>query len=140
MCCGFVALSSERIGDLLARLGLPPVKDQDDFVVTPPSYRFDIEIEEDLIEEVARLHGYENIPSPAPVGLMSMLPGVAKAKKQMKALNMDDRVIARQDTARQIDLLRDLCGTMEAGSLCAMGGLTPYPVRSALDHFAEDFS
>ena len=58
----------------------------------------------------------------------------------VRGVEVLDRVIARQDTARQIDLLRDLCGTMEAGSLCAMGGLTPYPVRSALDHFAEDFS
>jgi formate dehydrogenase iron-sulfur subunit len=36
--------------------------------------------------------------------------------------------------------LRDLCDTMLNGSLCALGGLTPYPVLSALDHFAEDFS
>jgi formate dehydrogenase iron-sulfur subunit len=36
-------------------------------------------------------------------------------------------------------LLRDLCDTMVAGSLCAMGGMTPYPVLSALDHFPEDF-
>lgn len=39
----------------------------------------------------------------------------------------------------QIDLLRDLCDTMISGSLCALGGLTPYPVLSALDHFPEDF-
>src|SRR6185436_15796533 len=36
-------------------------------------------------------------------------------------------------------LLRDLCDTMIAGSLCAMGGLTPYPVLSALNYFPEDF-
>ena len=36
-------------------------------------------------------------------------------------------------------LLRDLCDTMVSGSLCAMGGMTPYPVLSALDHFPEDF-
>lgn len=36
-------------------------------------------------------------------------------------------------------LLQDLCDTMEAGSLCAMGGMTPYPVRSALKYFPEDF-
>ena len=41
--------------------------------MTPPSWRFDIEIEEDLIEEIARLHGYDNIPSPAPRGNMSMM-------------------------------------------------------------------
>lgn len=39
----------------------------------------------------------------------------------------------------QIELLRDLCDTMTNGSLCAMGGMTPYPVLSALNHFAEDF-
>jgi len=40
----------------------------------------------------------------------------------------------------QQTLLRDLCDTMLNGSLCALGGLTPYPVLSALDYFAEDFS
>ncbi len=41
---------------------------------------------------------------------------------------------------RQIALLRDLCDTMQNASLCAMGGLTPMPVLSALDHFPEDFA
>jgi len=44
------------------------------FTVTPPSYRFDIEIEADLIEEVARLHGYEHVPAIAPIAIQSMLP------------------------------------------------------------------
>ena len=39
----------------------------------------------------------------------------------------------------EITLLRDLCETMKFGSLCALGGFTPYPVLSALDHFPEDF-
>ncbi len=39
----------------------------------------------------------------------------------------------------QIELLRSLCDTMTDGSMCAMGGMTPYPVLSALNHFAEDF-
>ena len=39
----------------------------------------------------------------------------------------------------QTSLLRDLCDTMKNGSLCALGGFTPYPVLSALDHFPEDF-
>ena len=51
-----------------------------------------------------------------------------------------DRIIARENATDNIALLRDLCDTMEQGSLCAMGGLTPLPVRSALDYFAEDFS
>jgi formate dehydrogenase iron-sulfur subunit len=47
----------------------------------------------------------------------------------------------RIDTAvpTQVALLRDLCDTMKYGSLCALGGFTPYPVLSALDHFPEDF-
>ena len=40
---------------------------------------------------------------------------------------------------QEIGLLRDLCDTMKYGSLCALGGFTPYPVLSALDHFPEDF-
>ena len=41
--------------------------------------------------------------------------------------------------AQEIAVLRDLCDTMKYGSLCALGGFTPYPVLSALDHFPEDF-
>lgn len=39
----------------------------------------------------------------------------------------------------QVILLRDLCDTLESGSLCALGSMTPYPVMSALEHFPEDF-
>ena len=47
--------------------------------------------------------------------------------------------IARGDAAA-ISLLTDLCETMKAGSLCALGGFTPYPVMSALTHFPDDFT
>lgn len=48
--------------------------------------------------------------------------------------------IRRQDNPEQNEqLLRDLCDTMIAGSLCALGGMAPHPVLSALEHFAEDF-
>lgn len=47
--------------------------------------------------------------------------------------------IARGDSSA-IPLLTDLCNTMKSGSLCALGGFTPYPVMSALTHFPEDFS
>jgi phenylalanyl-tRNA synthetase beta chain len=52
------------------------------FTVTPPSYRFDIKIEEDLIEEVARLHGYEQVPAIAPIACQTMLP-LAESKKHI---------------------------------------------------------
>ena len=47
--------------------------------------------------------------------------------------------IARGDTTA-IPLLTDLCSTMKSGSLCALGGFTPYPVLSALTHFPDDFN
>ncbi|MGL6210493.1 MAG: formate dehydrogenase beta subunit [Paracoccaceae bacterium] len=47
--------------------------------------------------------------------------------------------IARGDAAA-IPLLTDLCATMKSGSLCALGGFTPYPVMSALTHFPDDFA
>ena len=50
-----------------------------------------------------------------------------------------DRIVAGADRARDIAMLKDLCILMTDGSLCALGGLTPYPVLSALTHFPEDF-
>lgn len=50
-----------------------------------------------------------------------------------------DKIIANQDRPAQVELLRDLCDTMLNGSMCAMGGMTPYPVLSALNHFPKDF-
>ena len=49
-----------------------------------------------------------------------------------------DRIAAGDVSA--IPLLTDLCDTMKAGSLCALGGFTPYPVMSALTHFPDDFN
>ena len=51
-----------------------------------------------------------------------------------------DRMIAGENRDENYDLLVELCDTMEDASLCAMGGMTPYPVRSVLNYFAEDFA
>ncbi|MDR3353312.1 MAG: phenylalanine--tRNA ligase subunit beta [Zoogloeaceae bacterium] len=59
-------IATQEIRAILERQALAFTERDDAFLVTPPSYRFDLEIEADLIEEVARLHGYENI-SAAPV-------------------------------------------------------------------------
>ena len=67
-----VPLSDEQIADIFTRLGLPFTQEPGLFAVTPPSYRFDLEIEEDLIEEVARIYGFENIPAVAPVAPNAM--------------------------------------------------------------------
>jgi formate dehydrogenase iron-sulfur subunit len=56
-----------------------------------------------------------------------------------RGVEVIDRLLAANEPAKQEILLRDLCETMTHGSLCALGGLTAYPVLSALDHFREDF-
>ena len=57
-----------------------------------------------------------------------------------RGVEVIDRIIAGRATAKRISqLLDDLCDTMKFGSLCALGGFTPYPVLSALTHFPEDF-
>jgi phenylalanyl-tRNA synthetase beta chain len=69
-----IELSNEQIAGLLARLQLVFTANGDDYRVTPPTFRFDLAIEADLIEELARLHGYDNIPAIAPKNLLTMLP------------------------------------------------------------------
>ena len=60
-------------------------------------------------------------------GVVETLPQMRNARGASRSVDED------------IGLLRDLCDTMKFGSLCALGGFTPYPVLSALDHFPEDF-
>ena len=67
-----VPFSDERVADIFTRLGLTFTQTPGLFSVTPPSYRFDIEIEEDLIEEIARVYGFENIPALPPVAASAM--------------------------------------------------------------------
>jgi formate dehydrogenase iron-sulfur subunit len=56
-----------------------------------------------------------------------------------RGVEVIDKIRAGEDRDRNVALLRDLSDTMLAGSLCALGGMTPYPVLSALNHFPEDF-
>ena len=51
-----------------------------------------------------------------------------------------DEVIAGRDVAANLALVEDLCHTLKWGSLCALGGFTPYPVMSAITHWPEDFA
>ena len=57
----------------------------------------------------------------------------------VRGVEVIDRIVAGIDREANLELLEDLCETMVDASLCAMGGLTPFPVRSALQHFPEDF-
>jgi len=68
-----VPVTDAMVADIFTRLRLPFEQEEGLFHVSAPSYRFDIEIEEDLIEEVARVYGFENIPTLPPVAASSML-------------------------------------------------------------------
>jgi phenylalanyl-tRNA synthetase beta chain len=72
-----VPIGAEDMSAAFARLGLEHRRDGDVWRVTPPSYRFDLEIEEDLIEEVARLWGFDRIPARPP-----MAPASMRARKE----------------------------------------------------------
>jgi len=58
----------------------------------------------------------------------------------VRGVEVIDRIVAGDRPHENITLLEELCDTMIAGSLCAMGGMTPFPVKSALRHFAADFT
>ena len=88
-----VTLPEARIEAILRGLGLAVERTTDGFAVTPPSFRFDIEIEEDLIEEIARVHGYDNVPAPPPVARMAMMPA-SETRKGAMALR---RQVAARD-------------------------------------------
>ncbi|MBU3736796.1 MAG: phenylalanine--tRNA ligase subunit beta, partial [Methylobacterium sp.] len=69
-----IPLDADTISALLGRLGLPFEHAGDVWMVTPPSRRFDLAIEEDLIEELARMHGYQHLPATPPQSPALMLP------------------------------------------------------------------
>ncbi|HWU35763.1 MAG TPA: NADH-quinone oxidoreductase subunit NuoF [Methylovorus sp.] len=56
-----------------------------------------------------------------------------------RGVEVMDKIMQGNDHAKNIALVRDLSDTMLNGSLCALGGMTPYPVLSAINHFPEDF-
>ncbi len=58
----------------------------------------------------------------------------------IRGVEVIDRIVGDENRENNLNLLNDLCDTMIDGSLCAMGGLTPFPVRSALEYFPEDFN
>jgi formate dehydrogenase iron-sulfur subunit len=56
-----------------------------------------------------------------------------------RGVEVMDKIIAGVAPEQNMALVKDLCETMKFGSLCALGGFTPYPVMSAITHFPEDF-
>ncbi|MEO8847736.1 MAG: phenylalanine--tRNA ligase subunit beta [Casimicrobiaceae bacterium] len=69
-----VAIDADAIAGIFTRLAFAFTRDDDAFVVTPPSYRFDLAIEEDFVEEIARIHGYDAIPARIGHHVQQMLP------------------------------------------------------------------
>lgn len=57
----------------------------------------------------------------------------------VRGVEVVDKITSGEDRVKNVQLVRDLSDTMINGSLCAMGGMTPFPVLSALNHFPEDF-
>lgn len=88
-----VEITDEMVSDIFKRLGLSFDYEPGLFSVTPPSYRFDLEIEEDLIEEVARVYGFENIPALPPVAANAM----RIAPENTRSLFAVRRLLADQD-------------------------------------------
>jgi len=86
-----ISFAQEKVAQLLTQLGFSYTTAGDVFTVTPPSYRFDITIEEDLIEEVARLHGYDHIPATAPVAALNMLTA---PERQLHLNQVRDTLVA----------------------------------------------
>jgi phenylalanyl-tRNA synthetase beta chain len=69
-----VRIPADTVVEIFRRLQFKPKRKGADFSCTPPSFRFDLALEEDFVEEVARLYGYDKIPSAPPVQPQTMLP------------------------------------------------------------------
>lgn len=69
-----IDIGKQEISDYFKRLGFKFSVDENAFSVTPPAYRFDLAIEEDFVEELARIYGYDHIPTHFPHACMAMLP------------------------------------------------------------------
>jgi phenylalanyl-tRNA synthetase beta chain len=108
-----VALEAGEITQILSRLGMVVQPGVGEFSVIPPSYRFDIAIKEDLIEEIARVYGYEKITPIPPQASMNIL---AQAEAQRPLAKLRQALVLRdyQETINyafvEAGWERDLCG------------------------------
>jgi phenylalanyl-tRNA synthetase beta chain len=88
-----LAVTQAQCVDVFKRLGLAISEGQGTITVTPPSWRFDLTIEEDLIEEVIRVHGYDKLPSTPPLAPVTALVR-AESQRSVHALR---RMLAALD-------------------------------------------
>ncbi|MFA6015727.1 MAG: phenylalanine--tRNA ligase subunit beta [Gallionellaceae bacterium] len=115
-----VTLPENEITQILVRLGMKLQQQAAEYLVTPPSYRFDIAIEEDLIEEIARVHGYENIHPVPPQAAMTMLPLVEAMRplaKLRQAMVLRDYQEVINYAFVETELENDLYGNIQAVKL-----------------------
>ena len=94
-----VQINADEIAEIFTRLGLEFERDGEVFSVTPPSYRFDIEIEEDLIEEVARIYGFERIPARPPVATSEM----RRTNETQRSIHEIRHALAARDYAETVN-------------------------------------
>ncbi|MCB1741466.1 MAG: phenylalanine--tRNA ligase subunit beta [Gammaproteobacteria bacterium] len=86
------AVTAPRVEDILTRLGMQVARDDADWLVVPPSYRPDIALEVDLIEEIARIEGFDSFADAAPIGDLRMF---ARPEEQVSQRHLRDLLIAR---------------------------------------------
>ena len=79
-----ININKQQVNDYFKRLGFEFLVKEDIFNVKPPSYRFDLAIEEDFIEELARIYGYDHIPAHFPHASMAMLPASETERSSME--------------------------------------------------------
>lgn len=108
-----VTIPPEKATFLLEKIGFEVTRGDDALHCTVPTFRPDVSIEEDLIEEVARLHGYDQIPEPAQVTIPSRMPDAdpgdrlrSKMRELLRGLGYREiytNSMLRQDTAEQFN-------------------------------------
>ncbi|WP_310626590.1 phenylalanine--tRNA ligase subunit beta [Limnohabitans sp.] len=90
-------LTQQRVADALRGLGLPVTEGEGTVTVQPPSFRFDLQIEEDLIEEVARMVGYSNLPTTPPLAPITA-SACEEAQRSPHALRHQLAALGYQET------------------------------------------
>ena len=126
-----IPLTNEIVSDVFKRLGFEFKQANDVFIVTPPSYRFDIEVEEDHIEEVARMYGFENIPDVPPVAALKM-----SAKTEAKrGIHLMRQRLALQGYQEAVNF-----GFTDLESEQRLAGATENDLISVLNPIASQYS
>ncbi len=87
-----IEIAAATVESILWTLGMQLTPCAEGWSVVPPTWRFDIEIEEDLIEEVARIHGYDQIPTVAPRGEIVVAP---VSESRLSLIRLRERLVAR---------------------------------------------